>query len=1116
MNFQQLLENIETSPEILEYLKYEDSTQVLDDILENYNDEQDYNFLFQIFHTYIGNNFPYIRNIGFIFEKLIEEGKVENTQELEEFLIEKLTHYADKLREGDRDILSKLLVSFTTRTEEMKVIYNNLEKKGFLSVSSVGFFTKYFAKEEKGDFFIRSFLYDEKTWFRGVFISGKNEEYPLKGIQKSILDLEQKQFAHFLTEISKKENIASWIRNDNDFTDNIIATAKGYKLFSELYILLTNMLMYSRNYEYSETDAYTTKLRTIFDICKNQKPVHFYIRFFKDINYGKEGFYYFRLFDDFIGQTLQTEEDVKDLLSMPDLQENNYILGYRIFQFVKHSDRKNIIEFFQKQIGKEITLHSENQKKYLENQKKIQTEQDKEIKEEIQQELIVAKDTDRKISFKLLEFYIGQSDLFEEENIEQIITEQVKRYFEFKNLDPTRKEALESFKKTDTGHSSYQFLIDSSLETILKTAEKLGIDLSEYTSKIVGFIPFKYDGEDLKKILDLVAVNISSKDIDHILYVYNTYPDINRYHIFNLIYFYKRVKDIVSENGEQRAGFIGLFKELLEDDSVFVSDKLETLVELEELGVEKSIYQGVFDKYDAVFPGFNYYKDYLDSTGKYDFQLVFKSNELLIKQGYVDAIQWRIDQVRNGFISCPEKKGWGSITNLQSEIHFGREFIQIFSDFKTEQCIPEILELLEFTFENYKKYPEFSRYIWEGIKKYLDGLQGVSEITILIEGIGELLFKTESSEISVYFKRYIDEIDNGNFIVNIDNSIHAHEYIELKENISKVIKQKNKIERIMGDFEEKNHRKDEEIKELRERLNEMDNSYRKLSTENEYKNKKIKELGGKDIVILTEGKTDWKHLMRAWKELSNMGLLKSNSIAYDFENYVKKYEDINNLIGGTDSIDGFVKSFAELFPETLIIVIFDTDSFGQGKELRQLRVNYKEKKKRKKFKQYDYYNFKKEDEILGIENTYKNLYLFFLPVPQFRKKSTFYNKEICIEFYYDEYLLNRYQFIRKCQRGPIIHKYDKSVHLIDNIHYSFGKKDRLIFDANEKLPSHDMNGDPCRGNLLYTKNHFAEDILNNFPRNNPEYKSPLDYTWKRFLPIFKGINEIIIDFKSKL
>ncbi len=133
----------------------------------------------------------------------------------------------------------------------------------------------------------------------------------------------------------------------------------------------------------------------------------------------------------------------------------------------------------------------------------------------------------------------------------------------------------------------------------------------------------------------------------------------------------------------------------------------------------------------------------------------------------------------------------------------------------------------------------------------------------------------------------------------------------------------------------------------------------------------------------------WRELDRAWLLLNDKGWFIKET--YDFEDIVIKYEDG----WWDDDIFKTTLKLSKLFPEKLIIGIFDTDFEKKynWSDKKLLNLNYE-------LLQEKYFKKIHENKNRELDNSY----VLFLHTPDFRK-NTLYNDNLCIEFFYDDEVL---------------------------------------------------------------------------------------------------------------
>jgi len=213
-------------------------------------------------------------------------------------------------------------------------------------------------------------------------------------------------------------------------------------------------------------------------------------------------------------------------------------------------------------------------------------------------------------------------------------------------------------------------------------------------------------------------------------------------------------------------------------------------------------------------------------------------------------------------------------------------------------------------------------------------------------------------------------------------------------------------------------------------------------------------------LIITEGKTDWKHLKAALKKLKDQGYFKGLDVQF------KEYEDEIQM--GDESLLKTCDAISKIKQQQPIICIFDRD------------------------------NTKVIKKISGQDGkAYKdwgnNVFSFALPVPDHRQD----NPDISIEFYYKDSEIK--QSDSEGRRLYIGNEFDQkstwhiSEELVCKDRNKIGKSNSIIDDG--------VFGKDKK-NIALPKNLFAKSILD----EESEFK---DFDVSEFNKVFTIIEEII-------
>lgn len=242
-------------------------------------------------------------------------------------------------------------------------------------------------------------------------------------------------------------------------------------------------------------------------------------------------------------------------------------------------------------------------------------------------------------------------------------------------------------------------------------------------------------------------------------------------------------------------------------------------------------------------------------------------------------------------------------------------------------------------------------------------------------------------------------------------------------------------------------------------------------------------------LIITEGKSDWKHLKAAFKKFNSEGLY--NDLEFKFLEYEESLADSNDKLknrnlSGADTLNTICQ-YNALFPnEKLRIFVFDSDV----KEINKL--------------------YKTENGYHYLGN---NVYAVTLPVPEFRKEKN--NSGISIENYYTDdeiktkdkgkrlYLSSEFNFDENGETGKIYSlKASENPDLVidDEVYKNY---QNLKIPCKKELHKLIDEGKLEKVHTL-SKNKFAENILNEIA---PFDKISKD-NFKLFFDVIKDIFKI--------
>ena len=250
----------------------------------------------------------------------------------------------------------------------------------------------------------------------------------------------------------------------------------------------------------------------------------------------------------------------------------------------------------------------------------------------------------------------------------------------------------------------------------------------------------------------------------------------------------------------------------------------------------------------------------------------------------------------------------------------------------------------------------------------------------------------------------------------------------------------------------------ENFEEIRNCYNLIDNGFERLRNNLETVSEDLKSI--KKPLIITEGKTDWKHFKRALSEFQSQAKFVDLDIAFS------EYEAMDMC---DNKLETLLKNLAKVDHPNKIIGIFDSDE-ATGKK-------------------YD------KEEPIEFGN---NVYGWCIPKPSFRNEML----GICVEFLYSDTDLTKKDtvgrriFLTKEFNDKGSHKTEKGVRVLNsNSVKSYTEESTCKIKDSEVLDIEDKS-------LALSKNDFAENILNRI--------APFDtMDFSAFENVFTRIQDVI-------
>lgn len=697
-------------------------------------------------------------------------------------------------------------------------------------------------------------------------------------------------------------------------------------------------------------------------------------------------------------------------------------------------------------------------KEYIENEKSG-------IRQEIEVILKVLEETPS-YSEKLLYLYEKHPDTFLQPELE-VVKSQIESILASDSPFNPEKAEIKRDSENKNSFTWPVYMGNNTLERCISIWSGLWVDLLQYQHKLITYLPFTYSST---KIYDIVKT-LTDEDVEYLISAYSKDRDqkdnLRLFHPSVLAELWKRwyfewITPALKE------GIVNDLKDLLEEDKEFVNIylKKEIIETLWKADIGVSFFLKKLEEYiPDNMKWYNYFNDLLkgkiaEENAAENFDLWVTCNKVLIKvYNETAAIEWRLQQLKNIDVreNKPPVNQVYTPTSLGKELDWREEEkfydplkILIYPEYKED-----IIEILKHAFSLPQKNNLAPEYLKSFVADYYKRSQ---DAAALIELRTQILDKKWWLDFfTFYLGRYLkwsaDEIEK--FI--------------LQETI---FNQKSKIEELLT--------KSSSVEPIITPVNaDIDNP--------------------DDVIIITEGESDRRHLCRAAEELLKKTKQKSRKSPYSaLLKYIKRYE---RTMGDTEALN-FVKCYAQLYPNRKVILIMDGDS----------ESNICEKDWSPKPSKCVTWN-----TVLGIYNplwkdkkSIDNCYVIILPHPDKTHKAYYDKKWVCIELYYHISDLTEFIVPRNLSfkwDWLTYFKYNKKRFYSRDVESSL----KNIYDSNDNVPFFDTDCkalSSLKSTRLITKNQFAQAI---YPNDPAKVMRPVNskWTWNRFKSIFDLLNKVL-------
>ena len=632
--------------------------------------------------------------------------------------------------------------------------------------------------------------------------------------------------------------------------------------------------------------------------------------------------------------------------------------------------------------SKNEELRKESLEKLTENEEKIRND----VRELVDNNIDIQNKTKlRYFAWNVLYLYKEHKELFEETQVE-FVKDQIQLYFTSKSTNPWDKKCKVTYPK-ENSFSWPRFISD--LQLCLEIAfEGDVVDLLKYKERIIYLIPYLFNSS-LSPIIKLFKENkeiINEKKMLNWLldvYLHKQNDGLWYLHPSRLIYLINNWLIKISDlDASHRKKLSKICENMIISNNLNISnwDKIDFVhfILNNFLFIDASWLLEFYRNLKVKVWTINYFEDYLNGKLEYNvweqFLLFVEVNEALIRIiKNDDAIQWRLSQLMWLKTEIVEdKETWiHSISKLESElIRWWRDdtfFYSVLIDkLKYWEYEIEIKNILKHIKSLKLKHSATKNYLYNFVASYYKLVPNNKKIQVYSK------ISDKDFVLLYLWANYWSDADKLKFRIRKEQDSREKQYL-------------SRIKKLWDLNEEKDRR----IKNLEETLSNLEYQYK------DFKN---------NVLIFTEWKSDWKHLVGVAKELKKKNP-KSCQVYDFFLDHVCCYD---KTMWDT-LIYEFSSNMASLFPSCNIILILDTDGninkYSETENFRVVTLPRPWKYEVKKYKKY-YDENKWCIELLYGENILKDKFI----VPRdlgYKIVSKYWIEFLEFEFCWENYLIKK-------------------------------------------------------------------------------------------------------------
>jgi hypothetical protein len=472
----------------------------------------------------------------------------------------------------------------------------------------------------------------------------------------------------------------------------------------EMQDLLFQAIVKSVHYSVSSTRGKSTFVRGIMKLLRDKND-DFFVVLINQLNSDEEGAHGLYFAQDFFEDLLRVEDVATFIDAMLAADEQQNVVMHTLTR-IKLKGGQDAELIYEAGRSKLPTLYQEYEEARSQQQVNHDDANDDRILEAFKTSLCPAENMymnrvfyDYNSNAEKLEKLMSSDDKY---RFDTLIIQEALRH------DPS-SHGLTINSETDDGASRNYTASGAAIifGDALKSAQLRKIEITPYRSNIAKFIPFAHT-EQLQTVFELIP-DFTEEELDPVVEIYSSRDND----------LWKWQPDAFVDSVEQYSltKALPILKDFIHQSDFRSRDRIKALNVSETLHSDENYLMSVFGMYK-------------ESTQEDEREIAIAANSLLItKHANRDAVNWRLDQVKSRVAATPTRRRSRfahTVTPMEDEIRFGKEFAKPLMDLKYQGFEDEYLLLLDRALEVWamgENHRSYAQYLWEITFAYFENLK---------------------------------------------------------------------------------------------------------------------------------------------------------------------------------------------------------------------------------------------------------------------------------------------------------------------------------------------------------------------------------------------------------